>query len=100
MVWVVLGVVLEQVEAVAKPLLLPVLKKPPPGPPKPPPGPPKPPPGPPKPPGLHKTLSLVNARLFVFRAHFGGFQVFGGVPGEDFDMQNLTFRSKMRKSDS
>ena len=30
-----------------KPLLLPVLKKPPPGPPKPPPGPPKPPPGPP-----------------------------------------------------
>ena len=28
-----------------KPLLLPVLKKPPPGPPKPPPGPPKPPPG-------------------------------------------------------
>ena len=54
-VWVVLGVVLEQVEAVAKPLLLPVLKKPP--------------PGPPKPPGLHKTLSLANARLFVFRAH-------------------------------
>ena len=46
-VWVVLGVVLEQVEAVAKPLLLPVLKKPPPGPPKPPPGPPKTPPGPP-----------------------------------------------------
>ena len=40
-VLVVLGVVLEQVEAVAKPLLLPVLKKPP--------------PGPPKPPGLHKT---------------------------------------------
>ena len=38
MVWVVLGVVLEQVEAVAKPLLVPVLKKPPPGPPKPPPG--------------------------------------------------------------
>ena len=37
-VWVVLGVVLEQVEAVAKPLLVPVLKKPPPGPPKPPPG--------------------------------------------------------------
>ena len=33
-VWVVLGVVLEQVEAVAKPLLVPVLKKPPPGPPK------------------------------------------------------------------
>ena len=28
-VWVVLGVVLEQVEAVAKPLLVPVLKKPP-----------------------------------------------------------------------
>ena len=47
-VLVVLGVVLEQVEAVAKPLLLPVLKKPPPGP-------PKSPPGPPKPPGLHKT---------------------------------------------
>ena len=46
MVWVVLGVVLEQVEAVAKPLLVPVLKKPPPGPPKPPPGPPKTPPGP------------------------------------------------------
>ena len=46
-VWVVLGVVLEQVEAVAKPLLVPVLKKPPPGPPKPPPGPPKTPPGPP-----------------------------------------------------
>ena len=45
-VWVVLGVVLEQVEAVAKPLLVPVLKKPPPGPPKPPPGPPKTPPGP------------------------------------------------------
>ena len=44
-VLVVLGVVLEQVEAVAKPLLVPVLKKPPPGPPKPPPGPPKPPPG-------------------------------------------------------
>ena len=43
---VVLGVVLEQVEAVAKPLLVPVLKKPPPGPPKPPPGPPKTPPGP------------------------------------------------------
>ena len=40
---VVLGVVLEQVEAVAKPLLVPVLKKPPPGPPKPPQGPPKPP---------------------------------------------------------
>ena len=36
---------------------------------KPPQGPPKPPPGPPKPPGLHKTLSLANARLFVFRAH-------------------------------
>ena len=35
--------VLEQVEAVAKPLLVPVLKKPPPGPSKPPPGPPKPP---------------------------------------------------------
>ena len=34
MVLVVLGVVLEQVEAVAKPLLVPVLKKPPPGPPK------------------------------------------------------------------
>ena len=32
------GVVLEQVEAVAKPLLVPVLKKPPPGRPKPPPG--------------------------------------------------------------
>ena len=47
MVWVVLGVVLEQVEAVAKPLLVPVLKKTPPGPPKPPPGPPKTPPGPP-----------------------------------------------------
>ncbi len=46
-VWVALGVVLEQVEAVAKPLLVPVLKKPPPGPPKPPPGPPKTPPGPP-----------------------------------------------------
>ena len=61
-VWVVLGVVfLAQVPAVALPLLLPVLK--------PPPGPPKPPPGPPKPPGLHKTLSLANARLFVFRAH-------------------------------
>ena len=44
---VVLGVVLEQVEAVAKPLLVPVLKKTPPGPPKPPPGPPKTPPGPP-----------------------------------------------------
>ena len=37
-VLVVLGVVLEQVEAVAKPLLVPVLKKEPPGPPKPPPG--------------------------------------------------------------
>ena len=47
-VLVVPGVVLEQVEAVAKSLLLPVLKKLPPGP-------PKPPPGPPKPPGLHKT---------------------------------------------
>ena len=35
---VVLGVVLEQVEAVAKPLLVPVLKKPSPGAPKPPPG--------------------------------------------------------------
>ena len=46
-VLVVLGVVLEQVEAVAKPLLVPVLKKPPPGPPKPPPGPPKTSPGPP-----------------------------------------------------
>ena len=42
---VVLGVVLEQVEAVAKPLLVPVLKKTPPGPPKPPPGAPKPSPG-------------------------------------------------------
>ena len=42
---VVLGVVLEQVEAVAKPSLAPVLKQPPPGPPKPPPGAPKPPPG-------------------------------------------------------
>ena len=42
---VVLGVVfLASVPAVAKPLLLPVLK-PPPGPPKPPPGAPKPPPG-------------------------------------------------------
>ena len=48
------GGFLAQVPAVAKPLLLPVLK-PPPGPPKPPPGPLKPPPGPPKPPGLHKT---------------------------------------------
>ena len=38
LVLVVLGVVLEQVEAVAKPLLVPVLKKPPPGTPKPPPG--------------------------------------------------------------
>ena len=44
-VLVLLGVVLEQVEAVAKPLLLPVQKKPPSGPPKPPPGAPKPPPG-------------------------------------------------------
>ena len=24
-----------------------------------------------------------------------GFQVFGGVPGEDFDMQNLNLRSKL-----
>ena len=47
-VLVVLGVVLELVRVAAKPLLLPVLKKPPPGPPKPPPGRPKPPPGPPK----------------------------------------------------
>ena len=62
MVLVVLGVVLELLEAVAEPLLLPVLKKPPPGP-------PKQPPGPPKPPGLHKTSSLANARLFVFRPH-------------------------------
>ena len=38
---VVLGVVLEQVEALAKPLLVPVLKKTSPAPPKPPPGPPK-----------------------------------------------------------
>ena len=41
-VWVLLGVVLEQVEAMAKPLLLPVPKKPPPGALKPPPGLPKP----------------------------------------------------------
>ena len=41
-VLVVLGVVLGLLEAVAEPLLLPVLKKPPPGAPKPPPGPPKP----------------------------------------------------------
>ena len=41
----VLGVVLELVEAVAKPVLVPVLKKPPSGPRKPPPGAPKPPPG-------------------------------------------------------
>ena len=45
LVLVVLGGVLELVEAVAKPLLVPVLKKPPPGAPKPPPGAPKPPPG-------------------------------------------------------
>ena len=38
-VLVVLGVVLEKVEAVAKPLLVPVQKKTPPGPPKPPPEP-------------------------------------------------------------
>ena len=42
----VLRVVLVVVEVVAKPLLVPVLKKPPPGPPKPHPGPPKTPPGP------------------------------------------------------
>ena len=41
-VLVLLEVVLEQVEAVAKPLLVPVLKKTPPGAPKPPPGLPKP----------------------------------------------------------
>ena len=29
---------------------------------------------------------------------FGGFQMFGGVPGEDFDMQNLNLRSKIAKS--
>ena len=38
--------------------------------------------------------------FFVVRAHFGGFQVFGGVPGEDFDMQNPNLRSKMTKSDA
>ena len=30
--------------------------------------------------------------------HFGGFQAFGGVPGEDFDMQNPNVRSKIAKS--
>ena len=44
-VLVVLAVVFRTGRSSGKPLLLPVLKKPPPGPPKPPPGPPKPPPG-------------------------------------------------------
>ena len=30
--------------------------------------------------------------------HFGGFQAFGGVPGEDFDMQNPNLRSKMMEN--
>ena len=32
--------------------------------------------------------------------HLGGFQTFGGVPGEDFDMQNSNLRSTIEKSDS
>ena len=30
--------------------------------------------------------------------HFGGFQAFGGVPGEGFDMQNPNLRSKVANS--
>ena len=45
-VFQLLGMFLEQVEPMATPLRVPVLKKPPPGPPKPPPGSPKPPPDP------------------------------------------------------
>ena len=30
--------------------------------------------------------------------HFGGFQAFGGVPGEDFDMRNPNLKSKMMES--
>ena len=36
-----------------------------------------------------------SARSLVF----GGFQMSGGVPGEDFDMPNPNLRSKMTKSD-
>ena len=48
-----------------RPLLIPVLKKPPPGPPKPPPGPPKPPPGPPKPPPGPPKLAIKVISLGV-----------------------------------
>ena len=83
-VCVVLGVVLEQVEAVAKPLLVPVLKKPPPGPPKPPPGPPKTPPGPIY--DFNRKISRNHKIVFFLRVlkepkfQNGGFQTCGDVP--------------------
>ena len=39
-------------------------------------------------------MQYMISRFFAF----GGFQVFGGVPGEDFDMQKSNLRSKIAKS--
>ena len=61
MVWVVLAVVFRTGSSSGKPLLLPVLKKSPPGPTKPPPGPPK----PPEPLGIHRKILVALVVLVV-----------------------------------
>ena len=39
-----------------------------------------------------------NIQKHLLFSYFGGFQAFGGVPGEDFDMQNPNLRSKMMEN--
>ena len=46
----------------------------------------------------HFFLNNFLIKNFGVFLHFGGFQAFGGVPGEDFDMQNPNLRSKMMEN--
>ena len=48
---------------------------------------------------LLQILSFASlSSFFLCFWHLGGFQVFGGVPGEDFDMQNPNLRSTMMEN--
>ena len=49
-------------------------------------------------PQKHEVQNLENNEKKYIFLHFGGFQAFGGVPGEDFDMQNPNLRSKMMEN--
>ena len=46
---------------------------------------------------IHNTIIIIII-IIIYFCHFGGFQAFGGVPGEDFDMQNPNLRSKMMEN--